>query len=138
MEIGEQHYTIKQARNEIKHLENELELFLKQKKINYYKTQPGAIKYKEIVTSKINNVFDKFTHYVIKDEEYDTKIYGLQEAILSYQEFIVKEMKRISENGGSELIVFLRDELHMPWEDISKETHYSLRQCHRLYNEAKK
>ena len=47
-------------------------------------------------------------------------------------------MKRIYSNGGSEEIVFLRDEEEMEWQDISNITNYSVRQCHRLYDQSKK
>lgn len=136
--ILEKHLTIKEARNEISKLENELDLYLTKKKINFIKTQPKSIEIKDIVASKTNTIFDKFTHYVIKDEELDSKIYWLQESIVSYQEYIVKEMRRISENGGSELIVYLRDEERLSWKEVSNISHYSVRQCHRLYDEAKK
>lgn len=132
-----EHMTIKEAKNELKKLENELDLYLTKKEINYLKTQPSSIKYKDVVSSS-HSIFDKFTHYVIKDEEVDIKIYSIQESINAYQKYIVKEMKRISENGGSELIVFLRDELKLKWDEIVKQTNYSLRQCHRLYKGAKK
>lgn len=79
-------------------------------------------------------LFDKFTHYVIKDEELDSTIYSIQESILAYQQFIVKEMKRISDAKGSELITYLRDEENLSWNEIKDIVHYSLRQCHRLYN----
>ena len=131
-----EHLTIREAKNELKKLENEFDLYLTKKKINFLKTQPSAIKYKDVVSSS-HSIFDKFTHYVIKDEEMDLKIYGIQESINAYQEFIVKEMKRISESGGSELIVFLRDELKLKWNDISKQTNYSERQARRLYNLSK-
>ena len=128
--------TIREAKNELKKLENEFDLYLTKKKINFLKTQPSAIKYKDVISFS-HSIFDKFTHYVIKDEEVDAKIYTLQESINSYHEYIVKEMKRISESGGSELIVFLRDELRLPWKEIVKQTNYSLRQCHNLYNKSK-
>ena len=131
------HLTIRQARNEVEKLENELDLYLTQKKINFEKTQPGAVKYKDIVTNP-SVIFDKFTHYVIKDEQYDAKIYSLTESILAYETFINNEMKRISSNNGNEYIVYLRDELKLKWNDIVRISHYSLRQCHRLYDEAKK
>lgn len=136
--MAQKHLTIREARNEIEGLENELDLYLTQKKINFLKTQPGAVAIKDVVTSKTNNIFDRFTHYVIKDSEYDIKIYTIQESIISYQQYIVNEMKRISNNGGSELIVYLRDEERLPWKDIVAISNYSIRQCHRLYNEAKK
>lgn len=126
--------TIRQAKNEIKKLENNLDLYLTKKKINFDKTQPKTAGIKDVVTSKGNIIFDKFTHYVIKDEELDSTIYGIQESILAYQNFIIKEMKRISSAGGSELIIYLRDEEGLSWNEIKNIVHYSLRQCHNLYN----
>lgn len=126
--------TIRQAKNEIKKLENNLDLYLTKKKINFEKTQPAGNEIKSVVTSKGNVLFDKFTHYVIKDEELDSTIYSIQESILAYQQFIVKEMKRISDAKGSELITYLRDEENLSWNEIKDIVHYSLRQCHRLYN----
>lgn len=125
--------TIRQAKNEIKKLENNLDLYLTKKKINFEKTQPASNEIKSVVTSKGNVLFDKFTHYVIKDEELDSTIYSIQESILAYQQFIVKEMKRISEAKGSELITYLRDEENLSWNEIKDIVHYSLRQCHNLY-----
>lgn len=130
--------TIGQAKNEIKKLENNLDLYLTKKKINFEKTQPGSSQIKAIVTSKGNVLFDKFTHYLIKDEDLDTTIYNFQETIVAYQQFIIKEMKRISEAKGSELIVYLRDEEKLPWNEIKDIVHYSLRQCHNLYNKSQK
>lgn len=125
--------TIRQAKNEIKKLENNLDLYLTKKKINFEKTQPASNEIKSVVTSKGNVLFDKFTHYVIKDEELDSTIYSIQESILAYQQFIVKEMKRISYAKGSELITYLRDEENLSWNEIKDIVHYSLRQCHNLY-----
>lgn len=125
--------TIRQAKNEIKKLENNLDLYLTKKKINFEKTQPASNEIKSVVTSKGNMLFDKFTHYVIKDEELDSTIYSIQESILAYQQFIVKEMKRISDAKGSELITYLRDEENLSWNEIKDIVHYSLRQCHNLY-----
>lgn len=134
--IGE-HLTIKEAKNEVKKLENELDLYLTKKRINFEKTQPGSSKFKDVVTSRTNTIFDKFSHYVIKDEEVDGKIYSLQQSINAYQDYIVKEMKRISENGGSELIVYLRDEEKMHWKEICKITNYSDKQARRIYQQVK-
>ncbi len=136
--ISQKHLTIKEAKNEIKKLDNELDLYLTKKKINFLKTQPKSFKTDSIGITKTTTIFDKFTHYVIKDEECDDKIYSLIESINAYQKYIIDEMKRISSNGGSELIVFLRDEEGLAWNKISQIAHYSLRQCHYLYNKAKK
>ena len=126
------------AKNRITKLENDLDVYLTKKKINFIKTQPKSPKLDSLGIFKTNEIFDKFTHYVIKDEELDTTIYAIQEEIASLQNYIVKEMERISKNGGCELVVYLRDEEKIHWDKIAKITHYSLRQCHRLYESAKK
>lgn len=142
--ILEKHLTIKEARNEIEKLENELDVYLTKKKINYVKTQPGSSKFKDVVTSRTNAIFDKFSHYIIKDEELDTKIYSLQESILSYQEYILKEMQRISNIEPYKLKVYeLREDIEFirknkrkrTWLEIAELIGYSDRQVHRFYDE---
>lgn len=128
---------IRSAKNRIRKLENDLDVYLTKKKINFTKTQPKSPKLDSLGISKTNEIFDKFTHYVIKDEELDTTIYAVQEEIASLQNYIVKEMERISKSGGSELVVYLRDEEKLKWDKIAKITHYSERQARRIYNEAK-
>lgn len=121
--IQEKHLTIREAKNEIKKAENELDLYLTKKKINFNKTQPGAITLKDIMVDSSKNVFDKFTHYVIKDEEVDSKIYGLQETINAYQKYIIEEMKRMSECDEIGLICYLKEEEHKSWKEIDKYLH---------------
>ena len=142
--ILEKHLTIKEARNEIEKLENELDVYLTKKKINYFKTQPGSSKFKDVVTSRTNAIFDKFSHYIIKDEELDTKIYSLQESILSYQEYILKEMQRISNIEPYKLKVYeLREDMDFIrkynrkryWIEIAETLNYSEKQVRRIYKE---
>lgn len=141
--ILEKHLTIEEARNEIEKLENELDVYLTKKKINYVKTQPGSSKFKDVVT-RTNAIFDKFSHYIIKDEELDTKIYSLQESILSYQEYILKEMKRISKIEPHKIKVYeLREDIKFirknkrkrTWLEIAELIGYSDRQVQRFYDE---
>lgn len=126
---------IVKAKNEIDKLQDTLELYLQKKKINFIKSQPGSPIMKDIITGKNDGkaIFDKFAHYIIKDEELDSEIYSLQESINAYENYIIKEMKRISKYGGSELVRYYRDVEKKKWDEISKLTHYSSRQCHRLY-----
>lgn len=142
--ILEKHLTIKEARNEIEKLENELDVYLTKKEINYVKTQPGSSKFKDVVTSRTNAIFDKFSHYIIKDEELDTKIYSLQESILSYQEYILKEMQRISNIEPYKLKVYeLREDMDFIrkynrkryWIEIAETLNYSEKQVRRIYKE---
>lgn len=126
---------ILKAKNEIDKLQDTLELYLQKKKINFIKSQPGSPIMKDIIAGKNDGkvIFDKFAHYVIKDEELDTEIYALQESINAYENYIIKEMKRIANYGGRELIRYYRDVEKKRWDEISRLTHYSLRQCHNLY-----
>jgi len=142
--ILEKHLTIKEAHNEIIKLENELDLYLTKKKINFVKTQPASSEFKDVVTNRTNTVFDKFTHYVIKDEELDAKIYSLQESILSYQEYILKEMKRISDIEPYKLKVYeLREDMDFVkkykrkryWIEVAEMLNYSEKQVRRIYKE---
>ena len=131
MEIMD-HLTIDKAKNEIERLNNELNVYLEKKQINFINTQPKATELKDIVVSE-RFVNDKYIHYVIKDEKLDEKIYTIQKEINSLEKYIINEMERISKNSKSDLIRFYRDFRKYRWEKIAQLTHYSSRQCQRLY-----
>lgn len=128
--------TIREAKNDLERINNELELYLEKKQINFEKTQPQASKFKDVILST-GFVNDKFLHYVIKDENLDSKIIALQKEKNAIENFIIKEMERILKNKGNEYIVYLRDELKLSWNKIVRYSNYSLRQCYRLYKQAK-
>jgi aspartokinase len=127
--------TVKEIKYKIKELEDDLNLYLTLKKINFEKTQPQSVKYQDIVISGGNKIFDKFTHYLIKDEDYDTTIYATTEAILAWEQRLVEKIKNISESEDKILITYLRDDEEYSWERIARETNYSERQARRIYNE---
>lgn len=131
------HLTINQAKIIRNQLVNELELYLEQKEINFIKTQPKSPLMKDIIEGKSDGfkINDRFTHYIIKDERLDEKIFALEKEINTYEKFIIKEMERINKAGGSYLIKYYRDVEKYSWNKISRLTNYSLRQCHRLYGE---
>lgn len=126
VEARGKHLTIKEAKNELQKDMNELELYLTKKKINYQKTQPKGTNYDKIVVSGIPISFDKFTHYVIKDEQYDSKIYSLEASINAWQEYIRSELERLSNYDELGLIVYLREELEFNWNQIDRLLHHSL------------
>ena len=130
-----EHLTLNQAKAERERLINELELYLEQKEVNFIKTQPKSPIMRDVIEGKSDGfrISDKFTHYLIKDEYYDEKIFALQKSINSYEKFIINEMERINKAGGHYLIKYYRDVEHFSWNKISQLTNYSLRQCHRLY-----
>lgn len=139
--VGQKHLTIREAKNEIKKLKNELELYLDKKKINFLKTQPGAIQYKDVMVSS-SNMFDKLTHYKIRDEECDVKILSLEDSINAYEKYIInqkKELCKLSEDKFK--VITLRDDDEYiqkygrprTWELISEITGFSVRQSKRIF-----
>lgn len=127
--------TINQAKTERQKLINELELYLEQKEINFIKTQPKSPIMKDVIEGKSDGfrISDKFTHYIIKDEKFDEKIFTLQKEINALEKYIINEMERINKAGGDYLIRYYRDVERFSWEKIARLTHYSIRQCHNLY-----
>ena len=131
-----EHLTLNQAKIEREKLINELNLYLEQKEINFIKTQPKSPIMKDIIEGKSDGfrINDKLTHYLVKDEQFDNKIFTLQRSINALENYIINEMERINKAGGHYLIKYYRDVEQFSWNKISRLTNYSLRQCHRLYN----
>ncbi len=123
--ILEKHLTIREAKNEIKHLENELDVYATQRNINFLKTQPGAVKIKDIVVDSSHTNIDSFLNYVSKDEELDTKIYGLVAAIYSWKAYIAKEIQRLSQYDEIGYIEYLKYDEKKSWREIDKLLHHS-------------
>lgn len=122
--ILEKHLTIKEARNEVLRLEHELDLYLTKRNINYLKTQPGAMQIRDIVVDSSHTNFESFLNYTIRDEEYDTKIYGLLASIYGYKQYIAKELGRMSQHDEIGYIVYLREEEKKSWREIDKILHH--------------
>ncbi len=122
--ILEKKLTIREAKNEILRLEHELDLYLTKRNINYLKTQPGAMQIRDIVVDSSHTNFDSFLNYTIRDEEYDTKIYGLLASIYGYKKYIAKELERMSKYDEIGYIVHLREEEKMSWREIDKILHH--------------
>ena len=131
--ITEKELTIKELRHIIQELENDLELYLTLKKINFNKTQPGASKIKDVVTSKTNSISDRFAQYIIKDEEYDSKIYATHQSLLAYEKRYLEKVNNMKSSDEKTYITYLREEEKKNWDDIAKVMHYSERQCRRIY-----
>ncbi len=125
IEAKGKHLTIKEARAEIRHLENELDLYQTKKNINFYKTQPKAMQIKDIVVDSSHTNIDRFLDYVNRDEEFDSKIFGLLASIYNYKAYIAKELKAMSEHDEVTYIVYLREEEKKSWREIDKMLHHS-------------
>lgn len=120
----EQHLTIREIKNEIKRLENELNVYLTKKNINLLKVQPRAMQIKDLVVDSSHTNFDPFLNYIQKDEEYDVKIYGLLASIYSDKSYIANEIKRMAEYDEISYIVYLREEEKKSWREIDRILHH--------------
>ena len=138
----EQHLTIREVKNEIKKLENELNIYLTKKNINLLKVQPKAMQIKDIVVDSSHTNFDSFLNYIQKSEEYDTKIYGLLASIYSYKSYIANEIKRMAEYDEIAYIRYLREDERKNWREIDQILHhgenYSKVKYSRYKNDRKK
>ncbi len=134
----EKHVTIREAKNEIKRLENELDVYATQRNINFLKTQPGAVKIKDLVVDSSNTNIDSFLNYVFKDEELDTKIYGLVAAIYSWKAYIAKEIKRMSQYDEIGYIEYLKYDEKKSWREIDKKLNRGKDYSRTKYNRYKK
>lgn len=129
--------TIRELKHIIKELEDDLDLYLTLKQINFYKTQPGAVKFKEIMTNQSMVISDRFAQYVIRDEEYDETIFAKHQSLLAYQQRLLNKLKNISTSNERSLITYLREEERLTWKEICKITHYSDKQARRIYQKGK-
>lgn len=116
--------TIREAKNEIKKLENELDVYLTKKNINFLKTQPKAIEIKDIIVDSSHVNIDSFLNYVSRDEECDEKIYGILASIYSYKNYIAKEIQRMNKYDEIAYIGYLKYEENKSWREIDKILHH--------------
>ena len=116
--------TLKECKNEIQRLQNNLRFYLNKKKINFEKTQPSSIKLKEITVDGGFKDWDPFMSYMIKDEECDKEIYILQKELNNYQTWFTNEMLRMLRYDDLPLIVYLKEEENKNWKDIDRLLHY--------------
>lgn len=130
--IIEKELTIKEIKHQIKELEDDLDLYLTLKKINFEKTQPKAVNYKEVMVNN-NSHFDKFSHYMIKDEDYDETIYSKTEALNAWEKRLIEKIKSVSTSNDKAFITYLREEEEMSWLEIEATTNFSKRQAQRIY-----
>lgn len=135
--IQEKHLTIREAKNEIKKLEHELDVYLTQKNINFLRTQPKAMQIKDIIVDSSHVNIDVFLNYVSKDEEYDIKIYGLLASIYAYKSYIAKEIQRFSQEDEIGYIRYLKEEEKKSWRQIDRMLHYAEGYSRTKYNRYK-
>lgn len=129
--------TIQEANNKIMKLENLLELALSFKEKVFDKTQPKSPNLEDERVDGGERQ-DKFLQYLITvdEKELDKQIYLIQDVLSAYNKYVDNELKRIGEYEPlKQKIIRLRDEENKPWRIIAEATHYSEKQCRRIYQD---
>ena len=122
--MDQSNLTISKAKNEILKLEHQLDVLATKKNINFLKTQPGAIKLKELVVDSSHTNYDSFLNYVQRSEAIDNEIYAILASIYSYKTFIAKELQRLSKYDEIGYIIYLREEERKSWREIDRILHH--------------
>lgn len=134
--ILEKKLTIKEIFDELKVIRSRLiEL---SHKYNRTLVDISAVTWKDIVTKggKKGNIM---LNRVIKKDDLEEEFDAVMETYKDYKQMAINEIREMIKNNSVEYcIVYFRDSLHWRWNDISKLFNYSIRQCHRLYDNYKK
>ena len=142
---------LKEAREILEHLDNDLELLLNEKEVLFNKTQPTAIKYdkESIMGGKREN---RYENYLISVEEkaFDSKIDDIYTRKRLYEKWVTRELKILETYGDLEQSIryykeddvrkcpYTKRTIHNTWEEIGKKVHYTPSYCRRIYKDYKK
>lgn len=127
--------TIREAEIELKSKQNELDFWINKKNIILESTQIKSIKYDGERVDGGKRV-DKYKYLDQSIDEIDPIIDILNKEIKNLETLIDKQLKLIGEYEPLKAkIITLREQHNMTWFNISEATHYSVRQCKRIYKE---
>lgn len=118
--------------NEIKKLENDLDLYKTLRETN---GDISSSQFKSIVVSCGSHKSDTMLMDLIANDQYTAKINEIYKSKLAYENYLVAEIERLSLSSPSYVIVFLKDYQKLSWKKIAYKMNYSVRQCQRYYNE---
>ena len=112
---------------EIKAIEKKIELLL-----TLRATAEGVKpnKLKEILVDGGFRENDILLNAIIKKDKYTESLQALYKSKNAYEKFILDEIDRLKNNQPQLVVKYYRDYEKKSWEEISRLTHYSLRQCH--------
>lgn len=110
--------SLKEIRNEIIKLNNNIESYCELKKIEFEKTQPKSITFDKLKVDISHVNYDLFIKYVIKNNKYDDKIIPLEKELLQYQTLFINEIERMKKYDEIPLIEFLKYETNITWNEI--------------------
>lgn len=123
------------AYSEIKAIERKIDLLL-----TLRATQEGIkpTRLKEILVDGGFRENDIILNAILNKDKYTESLNVLYKQKNAYDKYILEELDRLKLTNPQLQIKFYRDYKKMSWKDISRKTHYSIRQCHNLYNNGEK
>ncbi len=133
--------TIKEAKNKLERVDNQIEYWLKEKELELGNVLPQAV---NTSTERVNGGkrVDKFAAYVValEDKEIDFNLDKLYAKKRNLEDFIEKELRRLKKYREVEqLIVYYKEQCleNYTWEQISQKVFYSKAQCKKIYQKWK-
>ena len=76
---------------------------------------------------------DIILNAILKKDKYTESLQALYKEKNAYEKYILDEIDRLKLSHPQMVVKYYRDYEKLNWEEISRKTHYSLRQCHNLY-----
>lgn len=118
------------AYSEIKAIERKIELLLTLRQ-TLEGIKPNRLK--EILVDGGFRENDIILNAIIKKDKYTESLQALYKSKNAYEKYILDELDRLKLSQPQMVVKYYRDYKKMSWEEITKKTHYSIRQCHRFY-----
>lgn len=127
--------TIREAKRELEHLENELDRLLNEKEILFIKTQPKGVEIK-LDPIRSTNRSDKYLDYVISVEEkqIDNQIDVIYAQRKIIENWVLRELEIIGKYEPLEQKIIQLRQSGRKWLEIAGIVNYSTRQCQRIYD----
>ena len=130
--------TILEANKEIERIDNEIDLLLNKKQmilesVTYPKTTVGE----RVQGGKREDKYKQLDYAI---DNIDPELDRLYEEKKIYEEYIDKELARLSKyNQIEQLIIYYKEQTttNYTWFEISQKVHYSVTQCRRIYKKWK-
>lgn len=133
--------TIKEAKNKLERVDNQIEYWLKEKELELGNVLPQAV---NTTTERVNGGkrVDKFVAYTValEDKEIDLNLDKLYAHKRNLEDFIEKELRRLKKYREVEqLIVYYKEQCleNYTWNQIAQKVFYSKEQCQRIYKKWK-
>lgn len=130
--------SLREIKNEIQRLNNQIEFYLEKKQLEFERTQPKERKLKEVLVQSSIKDNDPFGTYMINCEKYDKKIYDTKIELAQYEKLLSQEILRMKKYDDLPLIVFYKEECNWSFSKIDRELNYADGSCKMKYYRYKK